>query len=918
MKKFRLLLGLLLALVVPVTSAAILCFLLLSCGNSHDQSSNPGLTQSNQEYAVRSLSIEKAIEEASAYNPPLNLKINSETLETLKNELVRQLKSRLNLSYESRITSTAPTGDAGRVTNLMYNSESGVLHWTYVNVGDYDCSGEVGVPDITPIAQYYLAQITTPGSLEDWIDGDNSGEVGISDITPIAQGYLNAVKNYRFVTSDTENGEFTPVGNLIDFGVTGVIPKFYNTPCPEGALSFIAVEPLDASGTPGERSNVISLVDTPPSIIGVSPLGGVTGTDVQFTAEATGSNPFTYEWSFGGGATPDTSTEASPTVTLGAINDYNASVTVTNSHGSDTFDFIVSVTETAAPPEITLVTPLAGGTGRPVQFTPTVNGTPPFTYDWDFGGGAAPDASSDASPTVTLGAVGSYSASLTVTNSYGSDTYDWSLGIGNPPSISDVTPIAGTTGEDDTFGATVSGDSPMTYSWNFGGGSAPNTSSSASPTVTLSSTAGSYDAVLTVSNAYGLDTFPFTLTVDPVSSDGYTLYCPFTNSTSTYLIDMDGSVVHTWTSDYPPGACAKLRPNGNLLRLANIGNTTFGNGKAGRIEETDWDNNMVWSYDVSTTKECSHHDFWIMPNGNILLNLWNAYTKPEAVAAGRNPAFVKNGGVWMVKVIEVEPVLPDGGNIVWEWNSFDHMVQNFDDTKPNYGDPAAHPELLDFNYNTAGDVDWLHTNSVAYNDDLDQIIITVHGLSEMWVIDHSTTTAEAATHAGGIYNKGGDFLYRWGNPQVYGAGTIDDQKLFWPHNAHWIADDLPGAGNILIFNNTASNPAGMFSAVVEITPPVNPDGSYTLTGSAYGPVDPSWIYMATPKTQFYSQNMSGAQRLPGGNTLICSAQQMWIFEVTPAGELVWDFTNPYPAGNPGTVFTALRYPYDYPGFDNMP
>ncbi|MGC8644373.1 MAG: hypothetical protein ACP5XB_31305, partial [Isosphaeraceae bacterium] len=60
--------------------------------------------------------------------------------------------------------------------------------------------------------------------------------------------------------------------------------------------------------------------------------------------------------------------------------------------------------------------------------------------------------------------------------------------------------------------------------------------------------------------------------------------------------------------------------------------------------------------------------------------------------------------------------------------------------------------------------------------ELDQILLSVHSFSEIWIIDHGTTTAEAATHKGGRSGKGGDLLYRWGNPQAYRAGTAADQQ----------------------------------------------------------------------------------------------------------------------------------------------
>ena len=117
---------------------------------------------------------------------------------------------------------------------------------------------------------------------------------------------------------------------------------------------------------------------------------------------------------------------------------------------------------------------------------------------------------------------------------------------------------------------------------------------------------------------------------------------------------------------------------------------------------------------------------------------------------------------------------------------------------------------------------------MAYNADLDQIAVSVWTFSEFWIIDHSTTTAEAASHKGGRSGKGGDLLYRWGNPRAYRAGTKADQKLFRQHNAHWIPKGLPGAGHMLVFNNGGDRPGGSYSSVDEIVLPVDAQGRYAL------------------------------------------------------------------------------------------
>ena len=73
--------------------------------------------------------------------------------------------------------------------------------------------------------------------------------------------------------------------------------------------------------------------------------------------------------------------------------------------------------------------------------------------------------------------------------------------------------------------------------------------------------------------------------------------------------------------------------------------------------------------------------------------------------------------------------------------------------------------------------------------------------SEVYIVDHSTTTDEASSNSGGTYGKGCDFLYRWGNPQNYDRGSDNDQILRGQHSAIWIPENFPGEGNILLFNN---------------------------------------------------------------------------------------------------------------------
>lgn len=295
-----------------------------------------------------------------------------------------------------------------------------------------------------------------------------------------------------------------------------------------------------------------------------------------------------------------------------------------------------------------------------------------------------------------------------------------------------------------------------------------------------------------------------------------------------------------------------------------------------------------------------------------------------AVQAGRDTFLIDDNNIRSLSIIEVKQTGLETGEIAWQWNAWDHLVQDFDNTKENFDVVADHPELIDLNFAKDGSADWLHTNSVAYNEELDQIIVSNRSTHEIWVIDHSTTTEVAATHEGGNSNKGGDLLYRWGNPSGYRADTAVDQKLYGQHDAHWINSGLPGEGNIMIFSN--GWPDRGYSSIEEIVPPVDGNGDYALTvGTAYGPSTQLWTYTTPTQTDFNSQRFGGSQRLPNGNTLICNADKGEFFEVTPAEEIVWKYQNPVDGGNilnqgdqpVGNlqVFRCYKYPLDYSAFE---
>lgn len=449
---------------------------------------------------------------------------------------------------------------------------------------------------------------------------------------------------------------------------------------------------------------------------------------------------------------------------------------------------------------------------------------------------------------------------------------------------------------------------------------------------------------------------------------GLNLFSPL-DSGSTYLMDNAGHVINEWRSEFRPSS-VYLRENGNIMRLSTYGrdgNGTFHGGGAGYcVEEFNWDGERIWQYIYSSEEYLMHHDIELLPNGNVLLLAWEMKNKDEAVAAGRDAELMEGDEVWSEKIVEVKPIYPDSAEVVWEWHLWDHLVQDHDSTKDNFGDVATRPGRVDVNptghwldkvsddefeelealgylggdesdgkqhRGTTG-ADWLHTNAIAYNPNLDQIALSVLGNCEIWVIDHSTTTEEARGSTGGRSGKGGDILYRWGNPIAYRAGLEGDQKLFFQHDVHWIDDGLQGAGNLLIFNNGRSRPAGNFSSVLELVPPMDENGDYILELPApYGPAEPAWKHV--DEDEFFSSYISGASRLPNGNTIICQGADGTLFEVTLDNEVVWKYINPaYPKHPPvpegkkltakerrarknynNIVFRVYRYGFDYPAFE---
>ena len=415
--------------------------------------------------------------------------------------------------------------------------------------------------------------------------------------------------------------------------------------------------------------------------------------------------------------------------------------------------------------------------------------------------------------------------------------------------------------------------------------------------------------------AIGADRAPVATNPDLVSP-GYVLIEPGSVAKS-FIVNNDKEVVATLSGDYF-NSYSQILPNGNRMASSHGKSVEFedGGGHRGCIEEYSARGELVWRLNLNTDEYIHHHDAVKLPNGNVLAVVWEQVSVDEAVSQGRNPELVADTGpFWYAGVIEIDPYTAE---IVWEWSARHHIVQDFDAGKSNYGAVADHPELLDINLTRLDQdgtvsADWTHVNAMDYNAALDQILLSSNYHSEIWIIDHSTTPREAEGHKGGRYGKGGDLLYRWGRPENYDRGDAESRQLFHQHNVHWIKDGLPGAGNVLVFNN-GHREDRPYSTVIEIDTGADEDGSYPiLADGSYGPAGPVWIYDPEPPERFLSHFISGAQRLPNGNTLVNQGSGAKLREVTSDGEIVWEYLYENEAEGPHMLFRANRYPPDHPG-----
>lgn len=364
-------------------------------------------------------------------------------------------------------------------------------------------------------------------------------------------------------------------------------------------------------------------------------------------------------------------------------------------------------------------------------------------------------------------------------------------------------------------------------------------------------------------------TFAFTK-LDAQKYTGYTLYS-LQNSTSATLLDTAGTTAYkTWTGlSSQTGYSSYLLPGGVLLRTAKATGVLFTGGPiCGKIQKIDWNGTVLWDFTYSTTDYCTHHDISPMPNGNVLLIAYERRTASEVQAV----ANTFSTEMWPDKIVEVRQTGPTTGEVVWEWKAWDHLQQNVNPSKKNFYSVLV-PYRLNINYKTAKD--WIHMNGIDYNAELDQIIYSSHSQNEVYIIDHSTTTAQAASSSGGRSGKGGDILFRFGNPAAYGAtGTATIDVC---HDAHWI-DVGPWKNKISYFNNRGVSTTK--SSVDIIQSPIVSNG-FTYSGT--------WptTYNKRLACNGYTNNMGGSQQFSNGNQIYTLALSGMVYEVDSNDNQLW-------------------------------
>ena len=332
--------------------------------------------------------------------------------------------------------------------------------------------------------------------------------------------------------------------------------------------------------------------------------------------------------------------------------------------------------------------------------------------------------------------------------------------------------------------------------------------------------------------------------------------------TKAYLVSKTGQIIQKWEFDAKLGNDLELFNDGSIMGLFKPEQVSFSfGGYGGILKKYDSNGNLIFEYELNSATELLHHDFEVLPNGNILLMVWEKFSGQDSKSMG----YDNDGEIYLEKIIELNPT---NKRIVWEWRSADHLIQDFNSEVSNYGQISLSPQKIDLNYFNEENGDLMHANGIFYDSVNDVIYLSVNFYSEVWVIPHHYTTDETKTNLG-------DLKYRFGNPKAYG---VNQERLFFNnHHPSLVTLDPKTEGRFLIYMNGSREQQ---SIVYEFILP-----TYDSNPSIWTIPEVTWSF--TNEELFFGK-ISGAYRLPNGNTLICEGDYGY-WEVNRLGEIVWKY-----------------------------
>jgi hypothetical protein len=356
---------------------------------------------------------------------------------------------------------------------------------------------------------------------------------------------------------------------------------------------------------------------------------------------------------------------------------------------------------------------------------------------------------------------------------------------------------------------------------------------------------------------------------------GYVLGTDAANNRVFIIEKEDSEILYEWKLPSGVGNDSELLSDGSLLIALKADNPVFNfGGYGGRIAIISPDGQLKWDYILSDENTLAHHDIQMLPNGNVLILAWELKDSFDLEFGGYSG---EEEVIYSEKLLEINPV---NNEVVWEWRAWDHLVQDVKPSAENFGSVENSPERINVNYVDHlkeglynGDI--FHANGVEYDAVNDLIFLSVNFFSEVWVIDHSTTIQEARSSKGGNYGKGGDLVYRFGNPAAY--NNLEGDRMFY-HNHH--PNLVQGENNLLVFSNGIPS-VDAHSVVYEL----DLEMPFQLVPNTNNEPEVLWSYR---HEELFSAKVSGAVRLPNGNTLITEGTSGY-WEVTANGEIVWRF-----------------------------